>query len=356
MIITQRNKKDDSVSERLVTGFHSLDWAFADANGHAGLPLRSIVEVTGSQGIGKSTFVFSMAGLVASKLGRNITLIDFERQNSDTLKSCLELSGFDGAVDWASYITDEQAKKKDDVRSESILDISTKKCYEENPDVIMIDSIAAFTPTAMHEGELGDANMGIRAKTIKAWFLRTLKPLLVNSAPNVLFYTNHLYPVVGAFRPSINSPVPMDSAGGTAVGYLSTQSIDLVKLFGYDYPEDGGWVLEGKIAKNRDGFGKESKKKFYVYVQAGEGINKNLTAVIDCIMYELADSSSTKVTESSTITMDGIKYGKFRDLIADRHNKDLFIPFHNALKASSGGLKEVSSTIGANEDKKKGKK
>ena len=343
--ITKRNKQEDN-EERVVTGLHSFDHSFEGASGHIGIPLRSIIELTGAHSIGKSTVAFSLAGMVAHSLKRNITLIDFERQNAETLASCLELAGFDGEVDWASYIAEEQAKKKGDDSSEKILDISTKKCYEENPDVIVIDSIAAFTPTAMHEGDLGDANMGIRAKTIKAWFLRTLKPLLSNAQPNVVFYTNHLYPVVGGFRPSMNSPVPMDSAGGTAVGYLSTQSVDLKKLFGFEYPDQGGWVLEGKIAKNRDGFGKESKKSFYIYIQAGEGINKNLTAVIDCYMYGLAKSSATKITDSSKITLDGQDMGKFRDLIASRHNNEIFLPFHNALKAVTGGIKEVSTTLG----------
>lgn len=346
MIITKRNKQEDNV-DRVVTGLHSLDYSFADNSGNIGIPLRSIIELTGVHSIGKSTVAFSLGGMVAASLHRNITLIDFERQNENTLESCLNLAGFSGDVDWASYILEEQAKKKGDDSSEKILDISTKKCYLENPDVIIIDSIAAFTPTAMHEGDLGDANMGIRAKTIKAWFLRTLKPLLSNAEPNVVFYTNHLYPVVGGFRPSMNAPVPMDSAGGTAVGYLSTQSVDLKRLFGYEYPEQGGWVLEGKIAKNRDGFGKESKKSFFIYLQAGEGISRNLTSVIDCIMYELASSSSKNVTESSTISMDGNKFGKFRDLIAARHDNSLFLPFINALKSVSGSIKEVSTTLGS---------
>jgi RecA/RadA recombinase len=344
--ITKRNKQEDNV-DRVVTGLHSLDYSFADNSGNIGIPLRSIIELTGIHSIGKSTVAFSLAGMVAASLHRNITLIDFERQNENTLESCLNLAGFSGDVDWASYILEEQAKKKGDDSSEKILDISTKKCYLENPDVIIIDSIAAFTPTAMHEGDLGDANMGIRAKTIKAWFLRTLKPLLSNAEPNVVFYTNHLYPVVGGFRPSMNAPVPMDSAGGTAVGYLSTQSVDLKRLFGYEYPEQGGWVLEGKIAKNRDGFGKESKKSFFIYLQAGEGISRNLTSVIDCIMYELAASSSKNVTESSTISMDGNKFGKFRDLIAARHDNSIFLPFSNALKSVSGSIKEASTAIGS---------
>ena len=349
MNITKRNTQSESVTERIVTGLHSFDWSFAGVEDKPGLPLRSIVEITGTQGIGKSTFMFSIAGSVAGQLHRGLTLIDFERQNESTLSNCLELSGFNGEVDWASYITGADAKKKEDVTSENILNISTVKCGKSSPDVVMIDSIAAFTPTAMHEGGLGDANMGIRAKIIKAWFLRTLKPLLENPQPNTVFYTNHLYPVIGAFRPSMNSPVPTDSAGGTAVGYLSTQSIDLKKLFGFEYPEQGGWVLEGKIAKNRDGFGKESKKSFYVYVQAGEGISKNLTSVIDCYMYGIVKSSATKVTDSAKITLDGQDMGKFRDLIAERHNDSIFIPFHNALKAVSGGIKEVDVVFGTEE-------
>jgi hypothetical protein len=61
----------------------------------------------------------------------------------------------------------------------------------------------------------------------------------------------------------LNAPVPTENAGGKAVGYFATQSVDMKKLFGYASPELGGYTLEGKIAKNRDGFGIESKNSFY---------------------------------------------------------------------------------------------
>lgn len=344
--ITKRNKTETTEIERIVTGFHTLDWAFADASGNKGLPLRSIIEITGQQGIGKSTFMFSLSGVVASKLGNAITLLDFERQNETTLEACLNLSGFSGDVDWATFIWEDEAKKKTKSRSEDILDLSTKKCQQATPDVVMIDSVAAFQPTAIYEGNLGDANMGIKAKTLRQWFLRTLRPLIANPKPTTVMFTNHLQPVIGGFRPGPNAPIPTESAGGTAVGYLATQSIDLVKLFGYSYPERNGYVLEGRVAKNRDGFGVMSKKKFYVYIQSGEGINKNLTSVVDCVMLGLAESSSSGVTESSTITIDGQKVGKFRDLIDKRFDDKEFHIFHDALVAHTGGIVEVDNTLG----------
>jgi hypothetical protein len=63
-------------------------------------------------------------------------------------------------------------------------------------------------------------------------------------------------------------------------------------------------------------------------------------------MYDLAKSSATKITDSATITLDGQNMGKFRDLIASRHSDELFQPFHNVLKAQSGSIKEVSTTLG----------
>ena len=63
-------------------------------------------------------------------------------------------------------------------------------------------------------------------------------------------------------------------------------------------------------------------------------------------MYGLADSTSKNVTESSTISLDGQKFGKFRDLIAERNKDEIFVPFKNALKSVSGGIKEVED-VGA---------
>jgi len=346
--ITKRNPTTEEKEVRVITGLQSFDWAFADNLGNRGLPLRSFFEIAGSKGVGKSTVMFSLAGIVAKQLKRDILLLDFERQNESTVSSCLEGAGFSGDVDWTTFVW-EEGKKKKSMTSEEILDLSTSRAYEPLPPIMMVDSIAAWRPTSTYEGDLGAANMGTKAKILRQWFDRTLKPVISNPEPTVVFFTNHKMQIIGGFRPGPNAPVPTESAGGTAVGYFATQSIDLRKVFGHDYPEQGGWVAEGKVSKNRDGYGIESKKSFYLYVQAGEGINKNLTAVIDCVMYGLAESSGKNVTEGATISMDGVKYSKFREMIADRHNDDVFLPFHNALKSINGAIKEVEAKIGGDE-------
>lgn len=347
--ITNRPHKDEI--SRVITGCTSLDRAFEDNLGVHGIPTRAMFEICGTKGVGKSTFMFSLAATIARELHNDLCLVDFEGQNESTVDTCLDLANFTGEMDWKTYEWTEGKKEGKKVKGsmttdEDMLAYAVDKFYEVPPSVVMMDSIAAFTPNAMRENEVNAGNMGITAKPIKTFLRQSLKPLIGNPKPTVFLFTNHQYPIIGGFRPGPNAPIPVENAGGKAVGYFATQSVVMKKLFGYSYPELHGYVLEGKVDKNRDGFGIESKVSFFVYMQAGEGINKNLTSVIDCIMYGLAESSSKNLGESSTITIDGQNIGKFRDLIASRHSADIFLPFHNALRAVNGAIKPVEAKIG----------
>lgn len=327
--------------ERFVTGLYSFDRAFADNKGNLGIPLRSIFEIAGDKGVGKTSLAFSLSGMLASKFGRNITLIDFERQSSSTIEGCLNVAGFNGDFDWVTFYLDG----KNTLTSNDALNAATTKCYEDNPDFVIVDSIGAFQPEVVHEGNLGDANMGKKAWTISQWFTRTLKPLIQNKTPNVVFYTNHVKPVFGGFKSF--GPPPMESSGGRAVGYLSTQSIDIKRLFGYDFSDAGGWILEGKVDKNRDGY---RGRKFYLYMQAGEGVHVGLTAMFECIIAGMAQDKGKKVV------MDGVDYGKIVKIIENRHNDPAFFnPFINAL-ASQGVISDDEEVDSESKPKKKSKK
>lgn len=352
--ITNRPHKNETT--RILTGFHSMDWAFEDNKGIGGIPTRTIFEICGDKGVGKSTFMFSLAGIVAESLKKDLALVDFEGQNYTTVESCLNLSGFSGDLDWKTYewISDGNKKAKgkkargEMTTDEDMLTYAVNKFYDSPPSVVMMDSLAGFTPAAMHENDVNAGNMGVTAKPIKTFLRQTLKPLIGNPEPSALFFTNHKYPIIGGFKPGPFAPTPTEHAGGKAVGYFATESVEMSKLFGYSYPDFGGYVLQGKVVKNRAGYGIESKKSFFVYLQAGDGINRNLTSIVDCVMYGLATSSSKGgLTDGSTVTLDGSNMGKFRDFIAARHNDELFLPFHNALKSVSGGIKEMSTTIGS---------
>lgn len=342
MAVTIKKRGDQEASPRVVTGFYSLDWALSSRMGNFGFPVRSIVEITGAQGVGKSTLAFSLAGIIANKLGNGFTLVDFERQNEETVSSCLSLSGFSGEVDWVQYYED----KKGDITPEKILDISTQKCRQEEPDVVVVDSLGGFSPSVIHEGELGAANMGRKAKVLSDWFTRTLRPLIQNPKPSCVLFTNHQHPRFDVMKKNPNMPTPTQSSGGVGVGYYATQSFDIRRLYGYDYTFDAGYVIEGRINKNRDGWGKDKKSVFYAYIHTGEGLNRNLSAVIDCTMVGIAKSTASTVKEGSKITMDGRDFGKFRDMVENRFDPELFKPFHAALAQQSGGIQEMSSEIG----------
>lgn len=74
-------------------------------------------------------------------------------------------------------------------------------------------------------------------------------------------------------------------------------------------------------------------RDFYVFMVAGEGLHKGLSALFDCLIYEHAELSRT-------IKMDGENYGNLKSFIDNRDDPELFIPFQNKLKTVTMEQKE----------------
>ena len=55
----------------------------------------------------------------------------------------------------------------------------------------------------------------------------------------------------------------------------------------------------------------------------------------DCIVKGFATSSAANIKETSTISLDGKSYGKLRNIIDNRKDDEMFVPFQNALKVES---------------------
>jgi RecA/RadA recombinase len=85
-------------TDRILTACHSLDLALQDRKGNTGYPLKSLSEVYGNKGVGKSTFCFSLMGMIASKLQKNIVILDWEGQSRETIEGVLERQNFMGSV------------------------------------------------------------------------------------------------------------------------------------------------------------------------------------------------------------------------------------------------------------------
>src|SRR5512147_3189996 len=129
-----------SSTERLITQCHSLDWALADAQGHMGVPLSSFVEVYGAKNVGKSTFCFSLLGMIGSKLQRNVTILDWEGQSKDTIEGTLTRQNFMGKV---NYLLNKGKETSEETLERFVLEIENEK-----QNIGMMDSIGGFIPTA----------------------------------------------------------------------------------------------------------------------------------------------------------------------------------------------------------------
>lgn len=329
-------RKEHTQAERVVTGLHSFDRALMDKSNNIGIPLRSLWEISGHTGVGKTSFGLSLLGLLGKRLNRNISLIDFERQNDDTLKGALDGVMFNGELDVVGYSVEE--------KSEDTLETSIQILYDDVPNLILLDSVGAFTPTAELEGSIGDANVGVKGRLMGQWSRKAIRALQVSELPSVLMFTNHLHQDFGA-----KSFVPIyKTTGGTTKKYLATHAIRLKEVYNQTFNEEGAWLLEGKVEKNRDGY---SDRTFNVCMVAGEGINHNLTAMFDCIM----SASELATVHNGVVKMGDQKFLRVRKMIEARFDDDMFIPFHNALKAQSLTSSQ-SEEVEEETSKKKSKK
>lgn len=327
-----------STTERILTKSYSLNQALRDVLGNTGYPLRSLIELYGPKGIGKTSFALSILGDIASKAGKGVSILDFEIQNRDTVAGILENAGFEGEV----FYIQNQAKERPEDTVERFVDRMFDQGKSEytykNPDVGLMDSIGGFHPAAEIEGKIGDANMGTKAREMGQIARRFIRSLQLSESPHTIIMTNHEHPNFQSIG-FVNATI---TGGGEAKKYMSQIRIRLTDAyikketmkdtsFSGSVKFDGSWLVEGKVNENRFGI---SDQKFWVFMVGGEGIHAGLTSMMECLLYGYAKSSAQSLKESATISLDGTSYGKLGKIIRDRSDDDVFVPFKNALKSN----------------------
>jgi len=293
---------------RILTGFWSLDNATMNNRGERGWVIPSYVEVYGKEGVGKTNFAVSIAGLVATKLEKDISFLDFEIQDMDTIADILERTGFDGTVRLIR-------EKKDEECLEKLLDT----VEDEHYGVGLLDSIAAISPISEQEGKIGDANMGRRAMSMAQFSRKSVRMMQRRESPFSLICTNHSHPTIGG------RVAGTETSGGVTHKFMAHYRILLSKAYWKNktIKFDDGWLLKGRIEKSRMGY---AFRDFYTFMVAGEGLHKGLSAMFDCLIYEYAELSRT-------VKMDGESYGTIKSFIENRDNTELFVPFENKLRS-----------------------
>ena len=187
------------------TGSIGLDVAL----GIGGLPKGRVVEVYGPEASGKTTLTLQVVA-EAQKLGGTAAFVDAEHALDPTYAEKLGVN------------VDELLVSQPDT-GEQALEITDMLVRSGAVDVIVIDSVAALTPKAEIEGEMGDSHMGLQAR-LMSQALRKLTANIKRSNAMVVFI-NQIRMKIGVMFGS-----PETTTGGNALKFYSSVRLDIRRI------------------------------------------------------------------------------------------------------------------------------
>src|SRR5256712_6317415 len=191
--------------EAISTGALALDVAV----GVGGLPRGRIVEIFGPESSGKSTLAMHVVA-EAQRNGGVCAYIDAEHAMDPV---------YAGAI---GVDVDELLISQPDT-GEQALEIADMLIRSGALDVLVIDSVAALTPRAEIEGEMGDAHVGLQAR-LMSQALRKLTATLSKSN-TIAIFINQLREKIGVMFGS-----PETTPGGRALKFYSSARLDIRRI------------------------------------------------------------------------------------------------------------------------------
>ena len=187
------------------TGCLTLDYAL----GVGGLPRGRIIEIYGPESSGKTTVALHVVA-EAQKLGGVAAFIDAEHALDPSYASKL-------GVDINNlYVSQPDT-------GEQALEITEQLVRSGGVDIVVVDSVAALTPKAEIDGEMGDSFIGLQAR-LMSQALRKLTAGISKSNTLVIFI-NQLREKVGVMFGS-----PETTPGGKALKFYSSVRMDVRKV------------------------------------------------------------------------------------------------------------------------------
>jgi recombination protein RecA len=209
------------------TGSLSLDLAL----GIGGLPRGRIVEIFGPESSGKTTLVYHVIA-EAQRRGGICAFVDAEHAMDPTYAKRI-------GVD-----IDELLVSQPDT-GEQALEITELLIRSGALAVVAIDSVAALTPKAEIEGEMGDTHVGLQAR-LMSQALRKLAGTL-NRTDTICIFTNQLREKIGVMFGN-----PETTPGGRALKFYSSVRLDIRRIETLkDGVEAVGNRVRVKVAKNK---------------------------------------------------------------------------------------------------------
>jgi recombination protein RecA len=203
--IMQMDEQHYAKIEGIETGSLSLDIAL----GGKGIPRGRVTELFGPESSGKTTLALHVIAN-AQRAGGVAAFIDAEHALDITWARRL-------GVDVSSLLVSQPDT------GEQALDIVEMLVSSNSVDVIVVDSVAALTPKAEIEGEMGDSHMGLHAR-LMSQAMRKLTSI-INKSKTSLVFINQIRMKIGVMFGN-----PETTTGGKALKFYSSVRIDLRRI------------------------------------------------------------------------------------------------------------------------------
>ena len=209
------------------TGCLSMDIAL----GAGGVPRGRVIEIYGAEASGKTTLAQHIVSEV-QKLGGVAAFVDAEHALDPEYAKKIGVN------------VDELLVSQPD-SGEQALDIVETLVRSNSIDVIVIDSVAALTPKAEIEGEMGDRHIALQAR-LMSQALRKLTAIISKSKTCVIFL-NQTRQKIGVFFGN-----PETTTGGMALKFYSSVRIELKRAAQIKMGDNSvGNRVKAKIVKNK---------------------------------------------------------------------------------------------------------
>ena len=295
--------------EAISTGSLGLDIAL----GIGGLPRGRVVEIYGPESSGKTTLTLQVIA-EAQKLGGTAAFVDAEHALDP------------GYAEKLGVNVDELLVSQPDT-GEQALEITDMLVRSAAIDVVVVDSVAALTPKAEIEGDMGDSHMGLQAR-LMSQALRKLTGNIKRSNTMVIFI-NQIRMKIGVMFGS-----PETTTGGNALKFYASVRIDIRRIGQLKEGEDiQGNRTRVKVVKNKLA---PPFRKAEFDILYGQGISKTGELIDMGVDLNILKKSGSWFSYGET------RLGQGRDAVRNllRDNPELSEEIEGKIKAALQGSEE----------------
>jgi recombination protein RecA len=292
------------------TGSLGLDIAL----GVGGLPRGRVVEIYGPESSGKTTLTLQVIAEM-QKLGGTAAFIDAEHALDPQYAQKLGVNV--GELLISQPDTGEQA-----------LEIADMLVRSGSVDIVVVDSVAALTPKAEIEGEMGDSHMGLQAR-LMSQALRKLTGNIKRTNTLVIFI-NQIRMKIGVMFGS-----PETTTGGNALKFYASVRLDIRRTGAIKKGDEVvGSETRVKVVKNKVA---PPFKQAEFDILYGEGISREGEIIELGVIHKIVDKAG------AWYAYNGEKIGQGKDNAREylREHKEIAHEIENKVRAAIGIIPHV---------------